>query len=360
MNCRETLNLISAYLDGMLSVEELADFERHLADCPACAHELAVFQRISSTFISAAKEEVTAPPELCKAVMNTLRAEERGTHKKLHKLPVNWQRMVAAAAAILLLVGSSTTASVGLKMAAGSFINQVASVFRSNDSTNSPINIANSTPTGDTGTNLGSSNFPNTPGLSDPNASLDKANSGNKTIGNNQSAANNSLVVNDQTGGSAAKTMPEDEPVVLLNNNELKVNSTLLKLSVPDLDLAKAKSVSLAANNGATTQVFPEQADGKRILVLRMTTEAEQARRLVTNFANLGTTIEQQNESRDLTASYNETAAQYREVQAQWQKTTDPTEQQQLADRADALKQQLDAWQDEAGKQVIVLWLESE
>jgi anti-sigma factor RsiW len=44
MTCQELVELVTAYLDGVLSDEERAAFERHLALCPGCDRYLRQFR----------------------------------------------------------------------------------------------------------------------------------------------------------------------------------------------------------------------------------------------------------------------------------------------------------------------------
>ena len=46
LTCREIiLDHLPDYLDGTLNPEKAADFERHLADCPACVAYLNTYKR---------------------------------------------------------------------------------------------------------------------------------------------------------------------------------------------------------------------------------------------------------------------------------------------------------------------------
>lgn len=45
MTCREILDFLMAYLDGELSPEVRAEFDRHLAVCPACVNYLASYRQ---------------------------------------------------------------------------------------------------------------------------------------------------------------------------------------------------------------------------------------------------------------------------------------------------------------------------
>jgi hypothetical protein len=147
-------------------------------------------------------------------------------------------------------------------------------------------------------------------------------------------------------------------PTVMLSSG-MKVTSTVLKVAVDDLTGARAKAVALAAGAGAETQVFPEQSGGKKIVVVRLTTTSNQAAGLMSGLARVGTLEDRQDDSKDITAIYNETLVQYRDLQTRISSARDAGERSQLEAQAASYKQQLDAWEAEAGKRVIMLWLES-
>jgi anti-sigma factor RsiW len=46
--CLWTLDRIDPYIDGDLATEEVAEIERHLADCPECRQELALARAVTS------------------------------------------------------------------------------------------------------------------------------------------------------------------------------------------------------------------------------------------------------------------------------------------------------------------------
>ena len=144
-----------------------------------------------------------------------------------------------------------------------------------------------------------------------------------------------------------------------LLSDGMKVSSTVLKVSVDNLTSARTRAASLAAGVGASAQVFPEQAGGKAVLVMRLTVASDKATNLLAELSGLGIPFHKQDESRDLTPLYNETLVQYNELLERRGAATDSSEQRQLEIQAASYKQLLDAWEAEAGKQVINLWLEN-
>jgi anti-sigma factor RsiW len=79
MTCREVIEFLMSYLDGELSPEVRAEFERHLAVCSSCVAYLDSYrQTIALTQSGAAAPESGAiqelPAELVAAIHNALRA----------------------------------------------------------------------------------------------------------------------------------------------------------------------------------------------------------------------------------------------------------------------------------------------
>jgi anti-sigma factor RsiW len=61
MTCRELVELVTAYLDGMLSDAQRREFEEHLALCPGCEDYLAQFQQTIDLLGELPEETVSAP-----------------------------------------------------------------------------------------------------------------------------------------------------------------------------------------------------------------------------------------------------------------------------------------------------------
>lgn len=338
MDCRQAASLISPRLDAALSAVDNAALEDHLAACPACRYEYELQVKISGALRSFGLEEVEAPPDMCGILMEKLRSERQGV---LRRLPAAWRRAVAAAAAVLLLAGGSAGVTAGLKLAghdAGMIVyappaGQQVDVHGNSEGTdvvppkiieddNSPADVGNVNPGG------GESSGQPVPGV--PNAEPPKANN---------------------------QALPEG-PTALLS--VMRVNHTKLEVSVDNMESARAKvlEMALTAGDGSSVQTFPGKADGKQVLVMRLVVEPEGATRLISDLSGLGTVVDRQDETSDPTSPYQDTKAQYLDLQLQIQAAGDATVRQQLEYRAAGLKQQLETWESEAGKHIIMLWLE--
>lgn len=355
MDCRETSLLITLRLDGAISKDEEAALAAHLAECKACSREMALQERLSGALREIGRDEVQAPAELCSFVMSRLQAERRTAFAWL---PAAWRRVMAAAAAVLIIAGGSAGVTAGLKMAGGGKMIGLE--------TPAKVDVATGggTTNGDGSSNQGNPVKP--PG--DANAPGD-VQGGNPPDNNEVSSTGTPATAGNGTGdvssgangGNTSRPGPvslsTDGPRALLSSN-MKVTSTVLKVAVDDLAEARARAVALAAGASAATQVFPEQGGGKKIVVIRITVESGQAPALIAGLTKLGTLADRQDESRDITSLYNETMVQYSDLQSRLSSAKDAVERQKLEAQAASYKRQLDAWEAEAGKRVIMLWLE--
>jgi hypothetical protein len=332
MGCREMKLLIALRTDGAITKNEDATLEKHLESCGECSRELVLQERICCTLREDGREEMEAPPELCGMVMSKLRSERR---KSLVWLPDAWRKTIAAAAALLLLAGGSAGVTAGLKLAGGG--NMVAEV---NVSENDAPVLADV------------SQQPDTTGVAATGSvtSTDNSSAGPKE---NPAAGTSSPL---STGQPAASMDPIHTALL---SSELKVTSTILKTAVDDMAGARAKAVALAAGSGASAQVFPEQFGGRSIVVIRIAAPADSATGLIRDLSGIGSLFDRADESRDLTALYNETMVRYLDLQSRIKTSQNTDERPLMETQAAAYKAQLDAWDAEAGKQIITLWLES-
>ncbi len=97
MNCDKYLDLISARLDGQLTVQEDADLTAHLQTCPACRAIAKDMEGLHSALSSVG--EVDAPPELSQTVLSKIRAEKRPNRRR------TLRQLSALAACLVLCVG---------------------------------------------------------------------------------------------------------------------------------------------------------------------------------------------------------------------------------------------------------------
>lgn len=73
MSCRELAEFIMAYLDGELSARQIAEFDQHLSNCPACVHYLDSYRKTvaASRLLArgAALDSAAVPDELVHAIL---------------------------------------------------------------------------------------------------------------------------------------------------------------------------------------------------------------------------------------------------------------------------------------------------
>ncbi len=107
MNCTESTNNLTAYIDQQLSGTETKDLESHLGSCPNCREELESL-RESSAFLDSKVRELDLNP----ALWNTVRVRISSTPAPATPssfwdflaLP-RWVSVAAASAALLVLGG---------------------------------------------------------------------------------------------------------------------------------------------------------------------------------------------------------------------------------------------------------------
>lgn len=101
MDCEAVFDLLSAQLDGELSLEESAQLELHLAHCAPCRALAEDLSALSAAIPAAV--EVTPPPELMRGVLENLPAQKPSKPV----LFLAWKRWVASAAAIAVIALSA-------------------------------------------------------------------------------------------------------------------------------------------------------------------------------------------------------------------------------------------------------------
>ena len=339
MDCREAQLLIQTDLDKELQKDKEACLAEHLAVCGACAGEKAFRERLSFSLHDFGQEAVQAPPELCQTVMGRLRQERRAVFTWL---PLAWRKTVAAAATILLLAGGYAGVTAGLK---------IAGTDKTIVTGPAGVNTDSETVAPDNGDILhsGDGNGGTNGGEGD----------GNPLIAQNGNADAQKDNVDDNNDSLESLTAePNEGPKVLLSNG-MQIVTTTLRASSGDLAADGAKVVAQAAALGAKAQTFSEQDIDKKVLILRITVASDEAHNLIAGIAGLGTVNDRQDESRDITSLYNDTLIKYYDLQGKLCSPLDSSEKQQLESQAVSYKQQLDAWEAEAGKRIIILLLES-
>lgn len=349
MRCDEASILILSHLDGALSEYDEAMVAEHIAGCDACARELGSQKRLSGALREIGQEELQAPPELCSLVMAKLQTRRKGP---LARLPAAWRKAIASAAAVLILAGGSAGVASGLKIAGvGKMIGLRTSAPPVNVETAGGLSATEKSPVGETSPSGITAQNPYNP----VNTGAPIADSVADGIKDNDTGASGEG--NNNAGNTTS--LPSAEGPRTLLSSEMQIVSTVLTVAVEDITEARAKAVALAAGAEAATQVFPEQSGDKKVVVIRLTADRDDAPGLVAGLSGVGSLVDRRDESRDITFTYNEKMVQYYDLQYRISLAQNIEEQRQLEAQAASCGQQLEALNAEAGKRVITLWLES-
>lgn len=106
MNCRRVVNLISAYIDGELTGEEMLEIRRHLSHCDECREE---YESIRHTKMALANLKTTEPQrDLAKVIMIQLDDTLVPKHQKVINGIVGFmQSKLSPVAAALAISGAA-------------------------------------------------------------------------------------------------------------------------------------------------------------------------------------------------------------------------------------------------------------
>lgn len=102
MNCEQMTMLLSAYLDGELSVQEEKQMQEHLEQCADCRALLEQLQTLHTSFSDL--EEIPAPEGFVDGVMSRIQAESKPKVVPLFKRP-QFRAVMGMAACAVLCIG---------------------------------------------------------------------------------------------------------------------------------------------------------------------------------------------------------------------------------------------------------------
>jgi hypothetical protein len=131
----------------------------------------------------------------------------------------------------------------------------------------------------------------------------------------------------------------------------------LLKVQVTDLALAETDARANGQAVGASVQ---ELARGQQQLGLKFTVNIDRANTLLMRLVGLGKVTDQGSETRDVTADFAANLELYRYWVGLRNTTSNPADVTAMEKEIARLEKQLTTWEQEASKQIIVLWLEEE
>ncbi|GEA18331.1 zf-HC2 domain-containing protein [Moorella sp. E306M] len=359
MQCREAREFFSPYLDGELATEEMEVLQQHLEGCPACREELARWRKLSLA-LQGLKAPVAAPPGFATAA--NARLAERQRVRPWRGI----RRWAAAAAAVAVLAAGS----IGYA-ARGIWQHLPAPVASVQHSDGRQVAVDNPVPNAEPpASNL----------LPDSGTSQTVKPDGRQPGGGETPGKDTAPVIassgkesskpadgavtptgNGNSGGQPAQVAAA-EPYVAraFLGDRRQATSTMLKITVADMAVARARALSLAAGSGADTQVIADQDNGqeKRIIYTFKVAEG-QAAALLDGLSQLGQVISKNTTTLDLTEQFSATLEQYQAKVAQVNAAADSAEKEKLAKEAKALEQQLSTWEEETKQHTIILWLET-
>ncbi|MDQ0285059.1 hypothetical protein J2Z49_000149 [Desulfofundulus luciae] len=164
-------------------------------------------------------------------------------------------------------------------------------------------------------------------------------------------AANTGQPVINKTG-----TGTSIEPRVFLNQTRT-IESTLLKVQVADLQAAK-KTLLAAAGDSSCQSFGRQRVDGHTVEILRFVVPVEQAGPFTATASGLGRVMDRQQQSQDISQQFASTLDRYQALIAKRNQMTEEADIAALDREIKSLEQQLAAWDQEAGRQVVVVWLQ--
>jgi len=144
---------------------------------------------------------------------------------------------------------------------------------------------------------------------------------------------------------------------VFLNKTRF-ITTSMLKVQVGSLEQARSAAMNLAWSEDARlTSEYTTQNEGHKNIILRLTVPNEQAQPFVKRLAELGTVVLQDTSKKDITANFASTLKEYQSLKAE-QATASDSEREHLDSQIAFLEKQLQSWDEESNKQVVILLLE--
>lgn len=349
LKCIEAQQLFYDIGEEKLNPEAARNLRAHEASCPDCYTAFRAWREVRSALREA---KVSPPPAFAAGVV--ARITEQGCRnfaagrekRRAGWLRWDWAKGLAAAAVILaLLTGSVSFAVKYWPAKAGNYIAErkenaapekpVPKVDEIRSDTENPgTQEQNPIPSGTTTEASGGPKRPDAPRQMPAVKEPDK----NPVV-----AANN-----------PGKT---EEKKVFLNKTRI-IKTTMLKVAVAELESARDRSREIARSAGAeVSSELSAQSNGRRSIILRFTIAPERAERFLADLAALGEVSARDATTQDVTASFARALEEYQALKAQ-QAAAPESERARLESQINFLEQQLQNWDQEAGRQVVILWLE--
>lgn len=357
-DCRKIKQILSFYLDGILSSSEEEAVKKHLDSCASCQEDYNALQQLSKWLEQMGRDIYAAPPGLKNAVMAELREQQTLLPAPLNERKVKpqsrWKQLsVGIAAAALLTFTASATQLGNLVKVAQNPPSQQVQVTINNSSENTP-SVLKTEENKNNDTNAPSGEVKET-----PNTITQENN--NSEVNTPVKPDNNDSNVSFHTQENPVENNLNALSAVLLNKKQ-EVENTLLKMQVDDVDKALTQINAMTQQQEGTIDNLGEQTSNDKVYrIYKITVDKSKSIKLITALQQLGTTISKQADGKDISILYTETLEQYLTLDKQ-RKTlaADSKECQQVEQKMKALEEELKALQDKAAQATIVLWLQDQ
>ncbi len=333
--CKRERELFYAGAAGQLSPADERSLTLHEASCPGCAAEFSEWRRLRSALQNS---RVAPGPGFTAAVMARVKEVQAAPERTAawsffwHQ---GWVRFAAAAAIMLALLGGA------LKLPATNSL--IAQLHQKPGET---IALVPPAPNGPSQPGAGSSNTGGQTATVSP--------------GKTSSRTGGAASVNQTTATSPPVQTPptiSKPPGSELLNRSRVITVVTIKVNVSDLGQARNSALEIADSLGAIlSSEQSAQNDGHSNLFLRFTVDPGMGGQLQDQLSALGNVVQNDKESQDVTAQYTSSLNALESLQAQ-QAAAPESDQQQYANQIEALQLQLQIWNNDTGKQVVVLWL---
>lgn len=345
MRCENVRDSFSPWMDGELAPIEQEAVREHLASCPDCRADIAIWEEISSS-LKTMNQTYTAPAGFSAAVINQLQSPGRQRWFSTQ----TFKKWAASAAAVVILAAGSAGLALN---------NWGGLVPRVVETPPGQFTVADN-PDVKPAPEQGSSEAA-APGT---NNTLPPVQNSENSEDPDNPGASESPDISSNDAGISTPTEPlepltvaqaEVQPKVFLSKERV-ITTTMLKLRVSDAKAAYTQASAIGKDFSASSQVLAQQA-GTRY-VTKYVVPADKVESFLGELGRLGTTSEQVTDTQNVTSNFADTMEEYSAVIAQINSTEDEKQRKNLKNRASYLENLLSAWNNEAEKRVVVLWLE--
>lgn len=338
MKCKEVRQLLAPFLDGELPGEEQELVKAHLEECRPCREFFAEAGRVSHVLRTMGSEVRQAPAGFKDEVMRRIREDAAAADRdRIRRIP-GWSTLVSSAAVVVLVV----LVAWGSQMP----------VFNVADHTPSLTNSYQGTPAESGGQ----------PDVKNPavNSNTDPANQQDA-----QSPPNSEGII--QPGGD---TIPsgQEEPGndAAVDITELQwssyedpvVASTLMKIKVPEYAASLDRILSLASEyDAATENIGRQDSEQASYYVIKATVDKSRVDAFTAKLAALGTVVNKEQTTQNISATYNEAVQQYQTLSVRRTEAESEQEKAKIDQQIADVKKQLSTYQQQAKQETIVIWL---